>query len=245
MTVVELHLSGILGTLAIAIAWLYGGIVLYKYIKTKQKVLFYFFLAIIFTISPWYPSGFGYIYWLITGWEIVYPAYVLIGTVGVPIALLAWIQIYIPALLPKYKNVATWFAICFSIAFYVYFIYFLFIANGAPVEALIGSKENVIDIDYKSFTLVFLGIGLFISTITGNHFAIASLKQKDNPILKWKGRFLLISFNLFAIGAIGDGFLPLTPATLIIFRTLMMFASTFYYIGFILPEWVKRLLKIE
>ncbi|MFX1453605.1 MAG: hypothetical protein ACFFCM_22435, partial [Promethearchaeota archaeon] len=73
----------------------------------------------------------------------------------------------------------------------------------------------------------------------------ASLQEKDNPILKWKGRFLLLSFNLFAIGGIGDGFLPLSPATLIIFRTLMMLASTFYYLGFILPGWVKKLLKIE
>ena len=56
------QLSGIFGFLAVAIAWLYGGIVLYKAIKTKEKVLYYFFLAVIFTISPWYPSGLGYIY---------------------------------------------------------------------------------------------------------------------------------------------------------------------------------------
>ncbi|MFW9880828.1 MAG: hypothetical protein ACFFG0_47810 [Candidatus Thorarchaeota archaeon] len=245
MSVVEIHLSGIFGFLAVAIAWLYGGIVLYKYIKSKQKVLFYFFLAIIFTMSPWYPSGLGYIYWLITGFGIVYPAYVLIGTIGVPIALLAWIQIYMPALHAKYKSVATWGTILLSISFYIYLIYFLFFAAGAPVETLIGIKESAIDIDYKGFVLVFLAICLLISTITGNDFAIASLKEKDNPILKWKGRFLLISFNLFAIGGIGDGFLPLTPATLIIFRTLMMLASTFYYIGFILPGWAKRILKIE
>ncbi len=80
------QLSGILGFLAVAITWLYGGIVLYKYIKTKEKVLFYLFLAIIFTMSPWYPSGFGYVYWLITREEIAYPVYVLLGTLGVPIA---------------------------------------------------------------------------------------------------------------------------------------------------------------
>ncbi|MFX1419816.1 MAG: hypothetical protein ACFE9N_12935 [Promethearchaeota archaeon] len=239
------QLSGIFGFLAVAIAWLYGGIVLYKYIKTKQKVLFYFFLAIIFTMSPWYPSGLGFIYWLITKEEIIYPAYVLIGTIGVPIALLSWIQIYMPALHQKYKSIVTWIIICFSIVFYIYEFYFLFFAAGAPVQGLIGIKESAIDIDFKGFTLVFLAFSLLVSTITGNDFAIASLKERENPVLKWKGRFLLISFNLFAIGGIGDGFLPLTPATLILFRTLMMLASTFYYIGFILPGWVKRILKIE
>ncbi|UCC19135.1 MAG: hypothetical protein JSV62_13695 [Promethearchaeota archaeon] len=239
------QLSGIFGFLAVAIAWLYGGIVLYKYIKTKQKVLFYFFLAIIFTMSPWYPSGLGFIYWLITKEEIIYPAYVLIGTIGVPIALLSWIQIYMPALHKKYKSIVTWIIICFSIAFYIYEFYFLFFAAGAPVQGLIGIKESAIDIDFKGFTLVFLAFSLLVSTITGNDFAFASLKERENPVLKWKGRFLLISFNLFAIGGIGDGFLPLTPITLIIFRTLMMLSSTFYYFGFILPGWVKKLLKIE
>jgi len=239
------QLSGIFGFLAVAIAWLYGGIVLYKYIKTKERVLLYFFLAIIFTMSPWYPSGLGYIYWLITREAIAYPAYVLIGIIGVPIALLSWIQIYMPALHQKWKGLVTWIIISFSIVFYIYLLYFLFFATGAPVKELIGIQESIIDIDYKGFALVFLAFSLLFSTITGNDFAIASLKEKDNPILRWKGRFLLISFNLFAIGGIGDGFLPLTPVTLIIFRTLMMLASTFYYIGFIMPNWMKKIIKLE
>ncbi|MFX0022952.1 MAG: hypothetical protein ACFE9S_11560 [Candidatus Hermodarchaeota archaeon] len=241
----EFQLSGIFGFLTVVIAWLYGGIVLYKYLKTKEKTLFYFFLAIIFTMSPWYPSGLGYIYWLITGQEIIYPVYVLLGTTTVPIALLAWIQIYMPALHEKWKGVFTWIIIAFSAVFYIYLLYFLFFAPGAPVDALIGIKDSVIDISYKGLVLGFLAFSLLVSTVTGNDFAIASLKEKNDPVLKWKGRFLLLSFNLFAIGGIGDGFLPLSPATLIIFRTFMMLSSTFYYLGFILPGWTRRLLKIE
>ncbi|MFX1389147.1 MAG: hypothetical protein ACFE9Z_03680 [Promethearchaeota archaeon] len=241
----EFHISGIFGFLTVAIAWLYGGIVLYKYVNKRQKVLLYFFLAIIFTMSPWYPSGLGYIYWVITGQEIIYPVYVLLGTITVPIALLSWIQIYMPALHQKWKGVVTWIIICFSVAFYIYLFYFLFIAPGAPVESLIGIKDSVIDISYTGLVLGFLAFSLLVSTITGNDFAIASLKEKEDPVLKWKGRFLLLSFNFFAIGGIGDGFFPLNSATLIIFRTFMMLSSTFYYIGFILPGWARRLLKID
>jgi len=239
------QLSGIFGVLAIAIAWLYGFIVLYKYIKTKEKVLFFFFLAIMFTMSPWYPSGFGYIYWLITREEIAYSAYVLLGTLGVPIALLAWLQIYMPALHAKYKIHTIAIAICASLAFYIYLFYFLFFASGAPVDALVGIKDSAIDISYKGFVLGFLGASLVVSTVTGNDFAIASLKEREDPVLVWKGRFLILSFNLFAIGGLGDGFLPLTPFTLVIFRTLMMLASTFYYLGFILPVWIRKLLKLD
>ncbi|MFX1303978.1 MAG: hypothetical protein ACFFBV_15835 [Promethearchaeota archaeon] len=242
---VELHLSGIFGFLGVAIAWLYGGMVLYKYIKTKEKMLFYFFLAVIFTMSPWYPSGLGYIYWLITSQEIVYPAYVLLGTIGVPIALYSWLQIYMPALHPNQKNLVTIITIVISIVFYIYLFVSLF-AFGDPTNSIfIGIKRNAIDIDYKGFVLGFLAFSLLVSTITGNDFSIASLKVKDNPVIKWKGRFLILSFNLFAIGGIGDGFLPLNPFTLVIFRTILMLSSTFYYIGFIMPNWMKKILRLE
>ncbi|MFX1411045.1 MAG: hypothetical protein ACFFA6_11885, partial [Promethearchaeota archaeon] len=104
--------------------------------------------------------------------------------------------------------------------------------------------RNAIDIDYKGFVLVFLAFSILVSTITGNDFSIASLKVED-PTIQWKGRFLILSFNLFAIGAIGDGILELTSITLIIFRLFMVLASTFYYIGFIMPKWMKKILSLE
>ena len=238
------QLSGLLGLIAVCIAWFYGIIVLYKAIKERQKILYYFFFAVIFTMSPWYPSGLGYLYWLFTREVFDYPFYVLLGTIGVPFAIYAWLQIYLPALHPSKKKGVTLSIIIFSIVFYIYLIFFLFIAPGAPVDGLIGIKRNAIDIDYKGFVMVFLAISLLISTITGNEFSIASLKVKD-PAIRWKGRFLILSFNLFAIGAIGDGFIPLTHITLIIFRSFMVLASTFYYIGFIMPKWMKKILSLE
>ncbi len=238
------QLSGLFGLITILIAWFYSIIVLYKAIKEKQKILYYFFFAVMFTMSPWYPSGLGYLYWLITREVFEYPFYVLLGTIGVPFALYSWLQIYLPALHPNKKEIVTISTIIFSIVFYVYLIFFLFIAPGAPVDELIGIKRNAIDIDYKGFVLVFLAFSLLVSTITGNDFSIASLKVKD-PAIRWKGRFLILSFNLFAIGAIGDGFIPLTPITLIIFRSFMLLSSTFYYIGFIMPKWMKKILSLE
>jgi hypothetical protein len=195
-------------------------------------------------MSPWYPSGIGYFYWLITNDVIPYIPYVLLGTLGIPIALFSWFQIYIPALHPKLKNPIYIGTAILSIAYYVYLVIALFITPGAPIESLIGIKRNPIDIDYKAFALIFLAFSLLVSTITGNDFSIHSLKNEDKTI-KWKGRFLILSFNFFAIGAIGDGFLPLTPVNLIIFRLFMLLSSTFYYIGFIMPKWMKKILSLE
>jgi hypothetical protein len=238
------QLSGILGTISVAVAWFYGILVLIKAIQLKYKTLFYFFFAIIFTMSPWYPSGLGYIYWLFTNNVIIYPVYVLLGTLGVPIALIAWFQIYTPALHPRLKYPLIAGTATLSVIYYIYVLFFLFYAAGAPIETLIGIKENAIDIEYKAFAFIFLAFSLLVSTITGNEFSIHSMKDKDKTI-KWKGRFLILSFNLFAIGAIGDGFLPLTTTTLIIFRIIMVLASTLYYVGFIMPKWMKKILKLD
>ena len=149
-----------------------------------------------------------------------------------------------PVLHQEQNRIVTIITLCLSLAFYIYVFVFLF-ALGDPVDSLIGIKRSAIDIDYKGFVLGFLAFSLLISTITGNEFSISSLKVKDNPVIKWKGRFLILSFNFFAIGAIGDGFIPLTPITLIIFRTFLVLANTFYYIGFILPKWMRKILHLE
>ncbi|MHA2397893.1 MAG: hypothetical protein ACXADU_03260 [Promethearchaeota archaeon] len=239
------QLSGLFGFLGISISWLFGVIVLIQYIRTRETRLFYFFLSIIFLVSPWYPSGLGYLYWLITAEEIAYQIYVLLGTIGVPIALYSWLQIYMPIMHNKYKTKAIWLITGISIIFYIYLALCVLIIPGAPIEALIGIKRSAIDIDYKGFVLGFLAFSLVISSITGNDIAIASLKAEADPILKWKGRFLFLSFNLFAIGSIGDGFIPLTPVTLIVFRTFIMLSSTFFYAGFILPKWIRKFLSVE
>jgi len=238
------QLSGILGLITVAISIFYGILVLSKAIKLKYKDLYYFFFAVIFTISPWFPSGFGYLYWLITKTAIPYPIYVLLGTLGVPVALFAWLQIYIPALHPRLKYQLLIPTGILSGAYYIYVIILLFVVPGAPIMNLIGIKDGVIDIEYKGFALIFLAFSLLVSTITGNEFAINSLKNEDK-LIKWKGRFLILSFNFFAIGALGDGFLPLTPVTLIIFRVFMVLSSTLYYLGFILPKWMRKILKID
>ncbi|MFX0033285.1 MAG: hypothetical protein ACFE8E_01595 [Candidatus Hodarchaeota archaeon] len=237
------QLSGIFGVISLSVVFFYGILVIIKALQLRSRDLYYFFFAIIFTISPWFPSGFGYIYWLITNQVIPYPVYVLLGTLGVPIAIFAWFQIYIPALHPKLKYPLLIGTAILSLIYYGYVFFFLFFAPGAPIEALIGIKQSAIDIEYKGFALIFLAISLIIMLITGNEFSIHSIKSEDK-VIKWKGRFLIFSFNLFAIGAIGDGFLELNPFTLTIFRVLMLLASTFYYIGFLLPKWMKKILKL-
>ena len=237
------HLSGVLGIIAICVAFLLGTIVLYKAIKLKQKMLFYFFLTVFFTISPWYSSGFGYIYLLITKSHLDYRFYVLLGTIFIPIAIHGWLTIYMTVLFPKKKNSVLISYAIISIFFYIYLFLFLYIIPGAPKMNMIGNKRNPIDIEYRGFVFIYLGLMITTAVLTGIHFSIISLKSESIEV-KWKGGFLLFAFIFFGIGAITDGLFELSITYLFIFRVILLVSATLFYIGFIMPKWMKKILKI-
>lgn len=242
------QISGLTGLIANFISAFFGLIVLYKAIKSKDKLVFYFYLCIVFTASPWFPSGYGYLFWLITGITLEYQVYVLIGMMFVPIAILSWLYIYLTTIRPDKKKLVLTIYSIISIIFEIYLFYFLFFAPDAPVELLLGifdDPTNPIDIDYKGFILIYLGLSVITSTITGIHFSIMSMKIKEDPSMVWKGRLLIIGFLLFGFSSIFDAMIEMVPIVLIFVRTLLAIGNVFFYMGFILPKWTKKILSIE
>jgi len=61
------------------------------------------------------------------------------------------------------------------------------------------------------------------------------MRSHDQKV-KWKGRFLLIAFILFTLGAFADAAIKLTPITLIIVRVILILSGIGYYFGFLLPD---------
>jgi hypothetical protein len=241
-------ISGLTALIAVLIGFLLGLIVLIKFFKTKQFLIFNFFLCIIFTLSPWYPSGLGYLYWIITREFLNYQIYVLIGTVGVPIAILAWLNVYLSTIKPKIKKPVLILYGITSIFFELYLFYFLLLAPGAPVDSLLGiihDPSNPMDMDYKGFVLIFLGLSILTACITGFHFAAKSMKKEELPEIRWKGRFLLIGFLFFGISAIFDAIIEMDPILLILMRSILALATFLFYLGFILPRWIKKFLSIK
>jgi len=241
-------ISGFTALIATILGFILGLIVLIKYFKTKQILIFSFFLCIIFTQSPWFPSSFGYLYWIITGEVLIYQVYVLIGTVGVPVAILAWLNVYLSTLNPKRKKPVLIIYGVLSIFFELYIIYFLLLVQGAPIPALLGiinDPTNPMDIDYKGFVLLFLGVSILTGCLTGFHFAVKSMKKDESPEIRWKGKFLFIGFLLFGISATFDAIVEMGPFLLILIRIILALATFFFYLGFILPKWSKKLLKIK
>ena len=130
----------------------------------------------------------------------------------------------------------------------MYLFYFLLLAPGAPVNSLLGiiiDPANPMDIDYKGFVLIFLGLSILVACITGFHFAANSMKKEEIPEIRWKGKFLLIAFLFFGISAIFDALIEMSPLLLIIIRIILALAMFFFYLGFILPKWIKKILSIK
>jgi hypothetical protein len=61
----------------------------------------------------------------------------------------------------------------------------------------------------------------------------------------WKGYFLLFAFILFGISAIFDALIDMNALTLVIIRIILVISNLFFYIGFILPKWVMKILSIK
>ena len=102
------------------------------------------------------------------------------------------------------------------------------------VEGLFNSRYNYLALIFDIFTLISL-------LITGVIFSVKSMKVND-PEIKWKGRFLLIAFISFFIGALFDVAVPNVGITIVIGRLFLITSAIEYYLGFFLPEKIAKFL---
>jgi hypothetical protein len=83
-------------------------------------------------------------------------------------------------------------------------------------------------------------VNLFLFLFFGFIFSYKALRS-DKPDIKLKGKFLVIAFILFTFGSILETFVPLTQITVVIYRCILILSSMSFYIGYILPDWIKKI----
>ena len=241
------QISGLTTFIALLVAFAIGFTILYKALKNKERILYLFSLCVFFTTSPWWPMAFSYIFWVITTNTIPYQIFIIIGTFGIPIAIFSWLDIYFNLIFPQYKKIVMRLYALLTIAFVLYVIFFAFLAPGAPIEPLLGSfdSNNPIKLNSKGFVSIYRLISVLLAIITGVHFSIKSMEVRNNPNMVWKGRFLLIAFLLFTYCAVFDAIVPMNALLLVINRCLLALTAFFFFLGFLLPNWIKRILGID
>ena len=219
-------------------------VIIKKARQYHDKVLYAFALFLIGLNSPWYPSGFCYVYWLITKEVFTYDVYMILGNIGLPIITLSWFYIYTSLIAQKYKTkIMTILGVIF-ILYYVLLFSFIIIP-GFPKEALIGILNNPFDSEYRGFVLIYIIFSFIISDSTIFHFCYISIKESNSEVTRWNGIFFAISTILYLIGALIDGFVILDLIFLIIIRIIIFSAGIIFYLGLLMPKFFKKILKIN
>lgn len=230
-------LQGIFGSAWVAIAVWVGIKIILKASELERKELITVGLTYIFISSAWWGVVFQFITYGLFSVQIPDLLYLFIGNVFVPLSLVTWLYSFSEIIIPFQKKYVLTFTIIYSAVWELVLIVLLFV----DLE-LVGtvSSVNILDSSHGSVMSIFVLLGVIIFAVSGIYFSIKSM-MLDDPEIKWKGRFLLIAWINFTLGALLDALIKVhTPLTLIITRLILISSAILYFLGFFLPEALKQ-----
>ncbi|TXT59200.1 MAG: conserved membrane protein of unknown function [Promethearchaeota archaeon] len=114
-------LNGIFSILYVSISVFIGFLMILKYKKYGEKLLLLVGITWIGLVEPWYPSIISFIFYLLTGEGISLELYLIIGNVGAPLTLIAWIYAFTDLLYPQRRKIALILSIIYITLFEVIF----------------------------------------------------------------------------------------------------------------------------
>jgi hypothetical protein len=227
-------ISGIFSIISIVIFSILGFIIISKYFKHKTRDHLLFGITVVGLVEPHYGPAFSFLSVLITGQSLSAEIYFLISLIGNPIILVCFITVATDLFYKDKQKIIQSIFIIYSIIIEICLIYFLIY-----YPSLVGKVIGVTDSEYGIFTRGYVISALLVLIVGGTLIARESLRS-DNPGIKIKGKILLPAFYIFAISAIIDAAVPLNAITLLLNRILFILSGILFYVGFILPDWVKN-----
>ena len=228
--------NGVLAVIAVSLSIVIAAKFFLAYNEHKRKELFLIAFVAILMSEAWMPVAISFIYYMFTYTLLPAHAYFFIGYTFLPVGIFIWLIIFTNLIIKNRQKV-----ILLLYAFYIVFyeiLLFLFLLTD---PSQIGEIKSPVD---SSLTLIFnLNAFGWVAVIltTGIIFARESLQSSD-PIIRLKGKLLLFGFITWSVAAIFDGFAN-TIITLFIVRVVLMASVIALYGGFILPEWMRKLVN--
>jgi len=234
-------LYGAMTFIAVIISVILGILIALKYLKFKKIDFILVGLTWIFLVSPYWSDALQFITTTIFGVELNTELYYFIANAFIAPIHIVWIYALSDFLFPHKKKLLV---ALFSIEAIIFEAVFLLLFFLDP--ALIGDQKSLFVVEWAIWIQIYLLISIALFLITGFLFARQSLKSK-NKELKVKGRFLIAAFLLFTIAAVIDVIGADTPTELTIFlaRMFLIVSSICFYIGFIMPRFIKELFVKE
>ena len=230
-------LYGALTFIAVIISVLLGILIAFKYLKYKKIDFILVGLTWIFLVSPYWSDAIQFIATTLVGVELNPNLYYFIANAFIAPIHIIWIYAIADFLFPRQKKILVSLFSIEAVTFETVFLILFFIN-----PALIGDQKSYFVVEWAIWIQIYLLISIALFLITGFLFARQSLKAKTKD-LKLKGIFLIIAFLCFTVAAIIDVIGADTPTELTIFlaRTFLIISSICFYIGFIMPRFIKEM----
>ncbi|TXT55025.1 MAG: conserved membrane protein of unknown function [Promethearchaeota archaeon] len=226
----------------VLISILIGIRILLKYFKLKRKEIITVGLSWLFLSSAWWGSSFSFLSILLLDIPFNEFIYFSLGNLFIPIAVISWIYSINKMLYNGEKNWLVMVFLAISLIYEIILIIFLFQEPLYPtyIGTIVESfyyKPGLITMAYQLFAIL-------VTIFTGVLFSLKSIKSEED-LVKWKGRFLLLAFLAFSVGAIFDALIELNEVTIIIIRLILILSSIGYYLGFFLPDKLAHILGVK
>ncbi|MFX1398915.1 MAG: hypothetical protein ACFFAS_17935 [Promethearchaeota archaeon] len=215
-----------------------------KYLKFKDKQLLLVGLTWIFMTSVWWGDAISFIMMLIGG-ETNYlldPLYFFINNGLVVLLFFTWPRTFGDLVLggkKKLRKFLIWIIAIWGIIIETVFLIIFFIDY-----RLIGDRIGPYSAEWCLFVYSYVFLGTMVFTISGIIFSYTAIKSYD-PNIQLKGKWLMGAFIMIIAGAVLEVFFVEIEEINLVARILFIFAALSFYIGFVLPDFVKKLFKIE
>ncbi|TFG04070.1 MAG: hypothetical protein EU539_11645 [Promethearchaeota archaeon] len=227
-------LQGILTLIFVLISILLGLSIISKYRLQRNRLFILVGITWICVISPYWPDAISIISILFFNASLGEPLYFFLAMAFIPLVHVTWILAITDMMFKSKQKPIMAFIIVEAFLYEIVFLYFLF-----TDPSLIGTQVAPFDVDWTYFIIIYLFLSIIAFTITGLLFARESLRS-ENEEIRLKGKFLLIAFISFAVGAFFESAMVLNEITLVIIRIIVLTAAFEFYIGFTLPSIVKK-----
>ena len=234
----EYLISGLFSLFFVIISLIVGVLLILKYLRYKQRNFLLVGLTWIGMVSIWYPSAINVIYLSITGSSIPDLLFMGIGMGLIPITTFIWMIAFTGLLYKEKQKIILIIFGILSALIEIFFLYFLF-----TEPSVLGEVVSPVDATWTLSITLYQIAAILLVLITGTILWKESSKSTD-PEVRLKGQLLLAAVFSFVTGCILEIFSDVSIILLIIGRLILISAAIEFYLGWILPSFIKkRLLK--
>lgn len=227
-------LNGILSLIFVVISTYVGIKIALNYVTYKKGTFILVGITWIGLSSLWIAPSISIILALITDNGLTPFWYFFIANALIPIYMFTWMIVITDFLYKDNQKLILLLSAGIGVVVEFFFLFFLF-----TDISIIGELQGAIDTDWGLFMLIYYLSVVLIIIITGTLFARESLKS-ENPEIRLKGKFLMSAFYMWFIGSALDTISSINITLLILARVFLIISAILFYIGLLLPEYVKK-----